>query len=58
MSGAASGATLGTRNSALLAGMVNVRISELAKFSRLMVQNKEETPQTSSLVEREFPQYR
>src|ERR1041385_7082936 len=56
--GAASGASLGSRNSALLAGMVNVRISGLTKFTRSIVQNKEETPEGGSLVEREFPQYR
>jgi hypothetical protein len=38
--------------------MVNIRISEYGKFSRLSVQNKEETPEARSLVEREFPQYR
>src|SRR6516164_817991 len=53
-SGAAAGAVLdtvivlgavpGVRNSALLAGMVYVRISGLWKSRHLAVQNKEETP--------------
>src|ERR1700723_3794412 len=47
VSGAAAetgeGAVLGTRNNALLAGMVYVRISGLAKSRRLTLRNKEET---------------
>jgi hypothetical protein len=43
-SGAGQEAALGARNNALLDGMVYVRISELAKFRHLTVQNKEETP--------------
>jgi len=62
VSGAAAetgeGAVLGTRNNALLAGMVYVRISGLAKSRRLTLRNKEETLRGGCLVEREFPQYR
>src|ERR1700746_283923 len=62
VSGAAAetgeGAALGTRNTALLAGIVYVRISGLAESRRLTLWNKEETPRGGCLVEREFPQYR